>query len=416
MSSRPLPALILLVLAAFTVLSIAASSQSAAGFDVTAMAMYPQEVNGSYLIAVGAKVTTTFLFIFQKTCYYLDLYSYSDGTLTQLWNVSLSHEATAVALSPNLVAVGVSSGSSIFSSGSSSVEVFSTSGSGMWSVEYSYPTVTSLAISSADQVAVSVGGPSPEGAVYVYDESGDLLWNYSPSGYFGVHQLLFTPAGDLIVGAGNGYANGGWVIDFSQTGRVLWNVSTYDPTSLALGPNGVVVGAYVSYAFGGDNYVLEISDGRLLWVRDLGPNSRNTSLIWVSDSPNSALSAVAGNYGLHFVTGDGVYVLNYSLPFGDSEVAQSSNGSVVAVAELGGSQLLVFDYGEEIGSYSVGQIRSLAVNSQGNLIVVGTSNGLQAIQVTPSPSRRSRSCRNCRPSTSGTWSLSPTPPTTSPPQ
>ncbi|ADY01348.1 hypothetical protein VMUT_1143 [Vulcanisaeta moutnovskia 768-28] len=350
--------------------------------SVTALSMYPTPINGRYLIAAGVN---------SGGQYYAYLLSWSPGGgLRTLWSVSEPENVESITVSPNYVVVGLGS-----SSGQGIINVYSTSGKELWSYTFTYGwtiVVNDVAISPNQQlIAATTGGPSgqPYGDLTVFNAiTGNPIWSYTygTSQFLGTREATFSPNGNyLLMIAGNGYASGGYVILFNAyNGQVIWDINNLaDPWVASFSPDGqyIVVGAANSYAWGGHNHAYLISiSGNVLWSYTTGPNAPNAWFDWVSTNYGATKTYVAGNGYLYLLNSAGSVIWQYPLGFGNSPIAESEDGSIVAVAELGDNELLVFNSTGSPMTYTVpSQINNMAMSSDGSLVVLGTQSGVTAV-------------------------------------
>ncbi|BDC17564.1 hypothetical protein HS5_04540 [Acidianus sp. HS-5] len=371
--------------------------------------MYPTSVSGQYLIAVGVN---------SNGHYYGYLFSWtSSGGLKTLWSISEPEEVTSIAVSPNYVIIGLSGNSG----GQGIVNAYSFNGEKLWSYTFPYSWVRGVGcvtISPNQQlVAVITVGLSgqPYGDLTVFNAvTGSTIWNYTygTSQFLGTKEAIFSPNGNYILMiAGNGFASGGYVILFNAyNGQVIWDINNLaDPNMASFSPDGqyIVVGSANSYAFGGHNHAYLISiSGNVLWSYSTGPNAPNDGSDWVSTNYGASKTYVGGNGYLYLINSDGSVLRQYPLGFGNSPVAESEDGSVIAVAELGGDKLLIFNGTESPITYTVpSNINNMVMSNDGSLVVLGTQSGVTAIQLTPTYQSSSTSQSSQTVSTSTSSSL-----------
>ncbi|MGC8601915.1 MAG: hypothetical protein ACP5LS_05805 [Thermoprotei archaeon] len=364
--------------------------------SVTALSIYPYEVNGQYIIGAGLDLNGS---------NYAAILSWSPtGGPKQLALVKEPQEVESIAVSPSYVLVGTGS-----YSGPGEVSLYSLNGTLLWTYTFPYwwiIGVSTVAISAnQDLFAIGTSAPAgePYGLVSVYRISGinhvSEAWNftYGTNQYLGVHQVLFSPNGNyLLMLAGNGFATGGYVILFNaSTGQMKWDITNLaDPWDASFSPdsNYIVVGASNTYVSGGHNIAYLIGIGEnVVWSYDTGPNSPTNWAEWVSTDYEASKTCVAGNGNLYFINSSGSVTWQTPIGFGSSEVAESSDGSLVVVAGIGGESVLAYDGTSLLINFTAqAPITSMVMSEDGKLVVVGTKGGISIIPLSTQTSSLSQ--------------------------
>jgi hypothetical protein len=362
--------------------------------NVTSVAMYKFPINGEYLIGLGSisKNSTG-----QET-YHAFIVSVSNNGTRILYNITEPYPIYSVAICPRYFAVGL--GTSQFNC-TGILRVYSTvSGKLLWCVKFPYSK--NCPIDSVDDIKIEcneiIATAVPEIYGYPYGNlsafnasNGKLLWfftihNMSPEPTYMSLDYICVNNEYVVASAGNGHADGGWVLLFNlQDGKLIWiNSSFGDPFA---GPpvfsgNGkyIVVSSSVIGTYSGV-YVIKTCNASIVWS--------NTSY-----SPSNVRAAIDYNGSLVAYTTDGeLYTANcmgqiiWSFKFPVEEltpVVMNCQGSIIAALPYNCRILYVFSANGNVTNYTLPAIpcsigtnpESLVMSADGKVIAVGTQEGL----------------------------------------
>lgn len=310
------------------------------------------------------------------TLYYFN----ADGSL--IWESHLNGTILQISLSTN--------GSYVVASYGNVLSLFNGSGKLLWSrvingpVSGSYIDTVSVS-SNGNYIAAGMIGPpgEPYGAIYLFSNTDRLLWNYTngTSSYLGVHTVQISSNGKyVIMSAGNGVANGGYLALFNINGSIIWNISTsIDPSNAFFTSNNsyIVSTAWNTYVDGGVNGLLFYGlNGTLIWQSTLGLNDGPAP---VAASNGDGYIGVGSNGNLTYFSNSGNKLWNRNLI--------SSQSTPFLVSMTGGSNILISSHnntvnifgsnGSEISGYNfTHSVTGIQLFSFGNKLLVGTEDGL----------------------------------------
>ena len=311
-----------------------------------------------------------------STLYYFN----SNGRL--IWDSVVNGAIVQISLSSNGSYVGASYGNVLL--------LFNGSGEMLWSrvingpVSGSYIDTVSVS-ENGNYIAAGMIGPSgePYGAIYLFSNSNHLLWNYTKgtSSYLGVHTVQISSNDEyVIMTAGNGFANGGYLALFDINGSIVWDKTTsLDPNNAFFTENNsyIVSTAWDSYVDGGVNGLLFYGlNGTLLWQSTLGLNHGPAP---AATSNGNGYIGVGSNGNLTYFSSSGKelwdtnLVSSQSIPFlvsmtGGSNIIASSYNSTLNIFDSNGTEISGFTFTH--------LVTSIQLFSLGSKMLVGTEDGL----------------------------------------
>lgn len=260
-----------------------------------------------------------------------------------LWRYEAGDRVTSISMSSDgsYVAAGFEWTSKVrfnTSFGENRVYLFDRSGNILWDYK-TEGTVSSVSLSS-DGSYVAVG--SLDGYVYLFDPSGNLLWSYKTDSYVG--QVSISSDGSHVA-AQVGYD----VYLFDRLGNLLWSYKTDN------GVRSVSISSDGSYiAAGSDDKKVYFFDGsgNLLWSYNAGNPVNRVSISSDGSYIAVGIQDVTWNniddYKVSLFDRSGNLIWSYDTPRGGvSNVLISSDGSYVAAESMDDNNVYFFGRKDE---------------------------------------------------------------------
>ncbi|WP_188602803.1 PQQ-like beta-propeller repeat protein [Vulcanisaeta souniana] len=228
--------------------------------------------------------------------------------------------------------------------------------------------------------------------------NGEVIWMFTYQPYTGVPHgtrgyPLFSGNGYFAFSMGNGWANGGTVFYFNNTGQLVWSYTYgggYDPFFTAITPSGdyVIVQTMDLFNVNGGNTTLFNLNGQVVWSYVTGTvgNNQFTGGNPLYMSPNGEYFAVATDgvgsqyNGVYLFSTNGLMYHATIFPSTSTwswpSVIVFNNGTVIAGLN---NQLYELDtQGNVIAMatlpYDISD--SIAITTNGQVVAVGTEGGL----------------------------------------
>lgn len=198
-----------------------------------------------------------------------------------------------------------------------------------------------------------------------FNENGDKLWNYTSNS--SIHNISISPDGsDLAVSAGN------LIYFFDKMGNLLWTFHTdYGDSTARISPDG----KYVIASDAASGY-----DGKIYFIDNKGnlikEDQVESPVLYLSISKDSHYAAIGTNWATMVFDSTGHLVWKDKMP---SQVAMSSNGSfTAAITSAGDTIYLTYfdDKGNILSRYPIGVWSEIAISGDSKYVTLGYSSGV----------------------------------------
>lgn len=340
--------------------------------DVDGQVLSIATTGGSYVVA-GTRIQDEHADdnTHQGSVYLFD----KDGNI--LWKYDSTRKISSVSISndgQHILATGyqIASGpAGIYENGA--MYLFDNNGKVLWNYATNdYGKILTAAMSSDGS---HVSAASDTNLVY-FDNKGNKLWNYTSNSE--ISNISVSPDGsDLVVSAGKD------VYFFDKTGNLLWTFHTDYGYSIArLSPDGrYVIASDAASGYDGKIYFID-NKGNLIKEDKIG-----SPILSLSISQDSLYAAIGTNWATMVFDSSGNLVWEDKIP---SQVAMSSNGSfTAAVAGADGITYLTYfdNKGNILSRHPIGSWSQIAISDDSKYVALGYSfDGTSEVQFFEVPS------------------------------
>lgn len=310
------------------------------------------------------------------TLYYFD----SNGHL--IWDFILTSTILQISLSSNGSYLAVSYGNAL--------SLFSGIGQLLWTKVINGPVsgayITTLSISeNGTYIAAGSIGPQgePYGAIYLYSDSGSMLWNYTngTSSYLAIHTVQISNNNKYVVmAAGNGLANGGYLALFNMNGSIVWNIATPKVPLDAFFTNNstyIVTPAFITFAAKGSNGLYFYGlNGTLIWQATFGLNA---GPLPAATSNGDGYIGAGSNGNVSYFSSSGKEIWNRDIVSSQSVpiLVSMTQGSNAIASAYDNTVDVLSSNGVEVYVYTFTQlVTDVQFFAAGNKLLVGTEDGL----------------------------------------
>jgi len=286
-----------------------------------------------------------------------------------LWSYEAGDGVTSISMSSDgsYVAAGFGWTSKVrfnTSFGENRVYLFDRTGNILWDYK-TEGTVSSVSLSS-DGSYVAVGSLDN---VYLFDPSGNLLWSYKTDSYVG--HVSISPDGSHVA-AQVGYD----VYLFDRLGNLLWSYKTDNwVRSVSISSDG----SYIAAGSGDKKVYFFDRSGNLLWSYNTG---ENVNIVSVSSDGSYIAAGIQDStwnniddYKVSLFDRSGNLLWNYNTDSYVNGVSISSDGSYIGAGSWGGREIYFFDRsGKLIWNYNPGEdVNGVSITPDGSYVVAGVS-------------------------------------------
>jgi hypothetical protein len=329
-------------------------------------------LNGSYVVA-GTRIQEMHADdnTHQGSVYLFDRagnISWKYDSTRKIGSVSISNDGQHILATGYQIASGPAG---IYENGA--MYLFDKNGKVLWNYAPSDYGKTLVASMSSDGSYVAAA--SDTNLVY-FDDSGNKLWNYTSDS--SIYSISVSPDGsDLVASAGKS------VYFFDKTGNLLWTFHTdYGYSTARISPDGrYVIASDAASGYDGKIYFID-NKGNLIKEDQVA-----SPVLFLSISKDSLHTAIGTNWATMVFDSAGNLIWEDKIP---SQVAMSSNGSFTAAVAGAGdvTYLTYFDNkGNILSRHPIGGWSQIVISGDSKYIALGYSfDGTNEVQFFEVPS------------------------------